>query len=118
MRPSKLTRERSELVVRYVRAGLTLNLAASGAGVAERTIYRWLAAGRQPGRRYARHRALLAAVEQARAEAEVDLVASMMRAARRGSWKAACWLLEREYPERWGPPGSRPLEASEASPWL
>jgi hypothetical protein len=59
--------------------------------------------GRRAGRPHARHRALLEAVQGARADAEASLVARMTLAAHRGSWRAACWLLEREYPERWGP---------------
>ena len=80
-RPSKLTPERAETIVQLVRVGLTVAVAARVAGVAECTVYRWLERGRQPGRRYTRHRALLAALQQARAE--------------------------REHPERWARPEDR-----------
>jgi hypothetical protein len=105
-------------MVGYVRAGLPLALAAPAAGVAERTVYRWLAHGRQSDRHHVLHRWLLAALEQARAEAEVDLVVAMRRAARRGSWKAAAWLLEREYPQRWGPPGKRVPRPSQCNEFI
>lgn len=106
-RPTKLTPARAHTVVSIVRGGLTIAVAARLAGVADRTVYRWLERGRQPGRRYAGHRELLAAVEHARADREIDLVARMTYAAARGHWRAAAWLLEREYPERWGRPEER-----------
>ena len=40
------------------------------------------------------------AVEQARAEAEASLVGRVQNAAQAGSWRAACWLPERRWPER------------------
>jgi hypothetical protein len=45
----------------------------------------------------------------AEATSEVRLVAQVARAAASGSWRAACWLLERKYPQRWGT-GSREPE--------
>jgi transposase len=113
-RPSKLNAERAHLITRVVRGGLTIPTAARLAGVSPRTVWRWLERGRQPGRRHARHRALLAAVERARAELETDLVARMTLAAARGQWKAAAWLLEREHFDRWGRPEDRLLAREEA----
>jgi class 3 adenylate cyclase len=33
---------------------------------------------------------------------EAALVASILKAAQRGSWQAAAWVLARQHPERWG----------------
>jgi hypothetical protein len=58
---------------------------------------RWLARGAWDGLL-----GKLEAVQAAQADAEASLVARMTLAAQRGSWRAAAWLLERKYPERWG----------------
>jgi hypothetical protein len=47
------------------------------------------------------HREFRVAVDQARAEAEAILVSRISKAAQAGSWRAACWLLERRNPEKW-----------------
>lgn len=48
-------------------------------------------------------------IETARAEGEVRGIATIARAATE-NWQAAAWLLERQYPERWGRPAVRPNE--------
>jgi hypothetical protein len=100
-RPTKLTQETEARLVAGVRAGLTLRLACELAGITPRTCQRWMASGR------AEHRQLREAVRHARAGCEADLVARTTLAAHRGSWRAAAWLLERQAPERWGPPAQR-----------
>jgi hypothetical protein len=97
-RPTKLTSETEARIVGGVRAGLTLTLACEVAGIAPRTLQRWMASPRPE------HRQLCQAVERARAGCEADLVARMTLAAHRGSWRASAWLLERLYPERWALP--------------
>lgn len=42
------------------------------------------------------------AVQAARADCGASLAARITLAAQRGSWRAAAWLLEHEYPDRWG----------------
>lgn len=103
-RPTKLTPEVQARLVAGIRHGLIDETAATVAGVTPRTLRGWLARGALPGRANAPHRALLAAVEGARAACEGDEVARILLASQRGSWRATAWLLERRYPERWGPP--------------
>lgn len=105
-RLTKLDADLTERVAAVVRAGNSL-LAATAVGIGERTLYRWLARGVRGGAANAPYRAFGTAVERARAEAEVILVARMSKAAAAGSWRAAAWLLERQYPDRWGPVGER-----------
>lgn len=102
-RPSKLTPEVQARLVAGIRHGLTHKTACAATGVAPRTFQTWIARGRLPGKANARHRHLVEAVERARAAREADLAARLLLAAQRGSWRAAAWLLERQYPERWGP---------------
>ena len=45
-------------------------------------------------------------LETARAEGEARGIATIAQAART-SWQAAAWLLERQYPDRWGRPAQR-----------
>lgn len=106
--PSKLTDDVREQIARVVRAGGTVELAASVASVSERTLARWMERGQYSGRRDAPYRALRDAVERAHAEHEGILVAQLSRAASKGSWRAAAWLLERRFPERWARTGERP----------
>jgi hypothetical protein len=90
-RPTKLTIEVQDRVVALIRAGNTVQVAAQAAGICRRTFHLWMARDDDP------YRAFRAAVEQARADAEASLVA---RAAR-GNWRAAAFLLEQRFPERW-----------------
>jgi transposase len=99
--PTKLDDDVHARIAAALRAGGTLELAPLATGVGERTLQRWLERGRRGGARNARQVAVLEAVERARAEAEVSLVATMQRQART-SWRAAAWILERRWPERWG----------------
>lgn len=106
---SKLTDDTRDTLARVIGAGGTYALAATVAGISERTLYAWLERG-DPARRRARdapHRDLRAAIDRARAQRESDLVLQMTRAAQRGSWRAAAWLLERRHPERWATPSQR-----------
>ncbi|WP_259312421.1 hypothetical protein [Capillimicrobium parvum] len=107
---ARLNEQVREQVARTVRAGGSLELAASIIDVTPRTIHGWMRRGERPGRSEAPYRALKEAVDQARAEHEAILTATVGKAATKGSWRAAAWLLERRYPERWG---RRPGEAED-----
>jgi hypothetical protein len=102
-RPSKLTPDTQDTIVFALRGGMTDDVAGGMAQISRRTLQAWLARGARPGRAHARYRAFRAAVDRARADCEASLVARMTLAAQRGDWKAAAWLLERAYPERWAP---------------
>jgi len=97
-RPSKLAAEVIEQIERLIAAGVSGAEAAAAAGVSRTSFYRWMAVG-----------ASCATGWSGRAESEAVLVVRIARAAERGSWRAAAWLLERRYPERWARPADRPL---------
>jgi transposase len=105
--PTKLTRAVERDIARLVRAGIPYPTAATLVGIGERTIYRWLERGHEPGRANAMHRRFRAVIERARAEAQFDIFSRMVLASQRGSWKAAAWLLERQYPDRYHLPTIR-----------
>ena len=103
-RPTKLTPEVEERVVRAIRAGNYPEVAAAHAGIHPATYYRWMergalagnAAEDEPFRRFRSE------VERALADAEAAAVALIGKAARDGDSRAATWLLERRFSERWG----------------
>jgi hypothetical protein len=105
-------------------SGNYANAAAVFAGISESTYYAWLERGRSvlesspvpaAERPYLE---FLQAVTRASAEAEVEAVALIRKAARDGDYLAALRFLERRYPERWGNrrrvehtvPGREPVE--------
>jgi hypothetical protein len=94
-RPTKLTPARREQILGAVRAGCYRGLAARTAGVAEATLYRWLADPRP------RYREFREAVERAAAEAEAEAVGQIVAAGRR-DWHAAHVWLQAHAPGIWG----------------
>jgi transposase len=99
--PSKLTPEVQDGVCRMIRAGQRLEVAAAVAGVSDRSVRSWMAKGELAGATNARYRAFRLAARQAEVDAEAILVTRVSKAAAAGSWRAAAWLLERRFPERW-----------------
>ena len=82
-----------------VAAGNYIKTAVAAAGVPRKTYDNWVVKAReQPDSVYAEFVDLL---EQARAQAEAANVRIITTAAAK-TWQAAAWLLERQYPERWG----------------
>ena len=125
-----LTDELRELIVRHLESGSSLEVAARAAGVARRTLQRWLAAGveaeaaaeqRELNEREQAYLDLREAAEEARARAQVRALATIQKAALDGSWQAAAWFLERVFPEEFSArrqrekgAGGRPLGATSA----
>ena len=104
-RPTKLTPELADRFVAMLKAGNYVTVAAHAAGLHRSTITVWLRRGQSQRVVDAPYREFRERVEQARAEGEVRNVAQIASAARE-SWQAAAWLLERQFPERWGRPSS------------
>lgn len=111
-RRSIISEEIIDRIVTAVRGGNYLDDSARYAGIGERTIFEWLAKGREaleaagddidlvpPDRQlYAR---LTQAVEKARSDAVVRNLTLIQRAAET-NWQAAAWYLERTNPRKWG----------------
>ncbi|HEU0194118.1 MAG TPA: hypothetical protein VFQ71_07955 [Gaiellales bacterium] len=96
-----LTAEMTDQLVAMLRAGNYINVACKAAGLPRRTYTEWMRRGRSGAPADALYRSFRKEVEQARAMGEVRHVAAIASAARK-SWQAAAWLLERQYPDRWG----------------
>jgi hypothetical protein len=91
-RPSKYTPTTVGKFCRAVAEGLPYKSDAAAAGISHETVCQWQ-------RQFPE---FSEAVQLALAKAEVALVRLIRRAAARGTWQAAAWLLERRYPEHWG----------------
>jgi hypothetical protein len=99
----ELDPEVADRLATMLRAGVHVGTAAEAVGISPRTFRLWMSRAHSGEPRDRPYRELRERVETARAEAELRLVAQVGRAASR-SWHAAAWLLERQYPERWGKP--------------
>jgi Transposase len=113
-RPTKLNDEVQERIVAEILAGGTHAEAATAGGINAATFYQWTARGAEkPTSVYGRFARAVAEAEAERERMappvpEGGLVRILEAAARNGSIRAAQWLLERQWPERWGPASARP----------
>jgi transposase len=100
-RPPKLqlTPEVQARIVQAVSAGSYLDTAASYAGVARSTMYRWLNRGRRDKKGV--YAEFAKAVHKAMADAEIRDITQIAKATE-ASWQASAWRLERKFPDRWG----------------
>lgn len=90
--------EKQERVIEATRKGLTRAICARLAGVAPSTLYKALREDAEFSQR----------VKTAQADGEQALIDTIRAAsAEPKHWTAAAWLLERRYPERYGPPKQR-----------
>ncbi len=97
---SKLTPELQDKIGRNIRLGMSLKNAALAAGISESTFYDWLSKGEQATRgRYAEFSEY---IKESKAIAEQRHVGIIVKAAVKGDWKAAQFILERRFPEDWG----------------
>lgn len=112
-----------ELICERVQMGATKKAAIGSSGCHEKQLYEWIAKG---------HRDIKAGKQSpysdfadrfARAEEhlEVGCVAEIRAAARnpqRPDWRANAWLLERRFPQVWGPPEQRVDVRSDGQPLI
>lgn len=105
---AQLTPEVAEQLLSLLRAGAHPTVACEAAGVDPAAFQRWMRRGTSSKDRPRDRpfRELRARVERARAEAEARAIAQVARAGG-DDWRAAAWLLERQYPERWSRPPTR-----------
>lgn len=105
-RPSLLTPELQDQIATMIRAGTSVTVACEAAGISRETFYQWLKRGESRAAKDAAHREFRERISSARAEAEARAVTIIATAARE-DWRAAAWLLERSFPERWGSSAER-----------
>jgi transposase len=94
-----LTSDRRRRLLDFLRGGVPLDTAARLVGVEDVDVRVWRNRSQLKVRGYA-----LFDDECRRAQAEGEaILLSRVTDAGKGNWRAATWLLERLYPERYGP---------------
>ena len=111
-RKGKYNPERVAALCRYIQMGLSNLAACNQCNINQDTYYQWLKV----------HPEFADAIKQAQERAEaVNL--SFIHEARKKSWVAAAWLLERRFPEKYSlirrhelsGPGGRPVPVAAAT---
>lgn len=98
-RPSKLTIDVVDRIVAAIKGGNFRYVAAMWAGVSQRTMHEWMAAGKaKPKGKFGDFRRRVLSAEK---EAEITAVNHIRRAAATDP-RHAEWWLERKFPQRWG----------------
>tara|TARA_Y100000114_G_scaffold63973_1_gene58599 strand:+ start:18 stop:470 length:453 start_codon:yes stop_codon:yes gene_type:complete len=94
-RPTRLTEETQRKICEAILLGCTYDIAASYAGISQRSLYEWLSRGRDgQGKKF---KDFYAAVKNAESMNAVRNLASIAQAAKDGNWTAAAWMLERRH---------------------
>lgn len=96
-------------LIAMLRAGNYIDVAVRAAGISRETFDAWMRRGLSKAAGARAFGELRERVERALAEGEVRGVAQIAQAAAE-NWQAAAWLLERQYPDRWGRPAVRQEE--------
>lgn len=107
-RPSKLDDLTAQRIYKAVERGLPRNTAAKLAMISPRTLYEWLARGRDGDPEYVQfaHR-----VKEAESKGE-DVVVGYLREHARTSVPACIFLLSRRNPKAWGEAGKAVADAA------
>jgi hypothetical protein len=84
-----------------VTLGATFELAAKYAGISAKTFERWRKA--MPTATTGPLAQLRERLQQAEGQAAVRWLAQIAQAAQQGEWRAAAFMLERRYPQAYGP---------------
>jgi hypothetical protein len=112
-RPTKLTKELTEEIAKYLRAGNYIETTAALVGINRDSIYEWLKRGaaeqerlmKNPRARIRKREQIFVefsdTVKKAQAQSEAMLVGLVGKAAEK-NWTAAAWRLERKFPDKWG----------------
>lgn len=98
-RPTKLTKQISEDVVKLMRAGNYFETAVAASGALVSTGRDWLIKGNKQKRGV--YKDFSTAVKEAEAFAEASGV-SRIRMYGGKTWQAEAWFLERRFPRKWG----------------
>lgn len=113
-RKSKLTPEIKDEFVRLISSGVYMRQACEFIGVAEQTVYNWMARGsnellrleNNPKSKVSKKEEpfveFFQAVKKADTQAEIRAV-TYWQAAIKDDWRAAREFLARRYPDRWSP---------------
>lgn len=96
--PAPYTPDIGKKILRVISTGNSRETAAASAGVKKSTLLHWLRMGATGIEPYA---SFSLACDQAEADAKIEAVDIIRRAAK-DDWHAAAWWLERSYPKEFG----------------
>lgn len=101
-RPSKLSRDITQIITQNLQLGMTLSDAAVLAGVCRSTIHRWRERGEKDAAdgRSTEYAAFCNDLLRAEIKGKQSLLA-VVRSAAKTDWKAARWLLQCKYPDEY-----------------
>lgn len=102
-RPTKMDAARSAKIVQLIRAGNYIETAAAAAGIASVTFREWMRVGARDAdaksdTEFARFASTIA---EAQGASEARIVVGISKASE-DDWRAGAFLLERQFPKRWG----------------
>jgi hypothetical protein len=100
-RPTKLTKELQDEIVKYLRLGNYVETVCAMVGINKTTFYDWMKQGARAERKSNKMAKFSNAVKQAMSTAEITDLAIIQQAAKK-QWQAAAWRLERRHPKKWG----------------
>jgi len=104
--PEAIDEQVTAKLARLLESGVAIEAAAARVGVARRTIYNWLERANEVDAP-AVYVEFAERIQRSRDACEADLVSRVAREAKE-DWRAAAWLLERLYPDRFARPSVRP----------
>lgn len=116
-RPEKINQSIIDKIVSAIRQGAYIETAAAYAGINKDTFYDWMKKGanekleRQKAlenkekrpKKYHLQVLFSDSIEKAMAESELFDLSVITQAAKKGTWQAAAWRLERKFPKKYGP---------------
>jgi len=98
-RPSYLTPAVTKEICLHISLGLTMNDAATLAGIEASTLMLWQAKGRDGDPKYVE---LFKSLQKAKATGKRNNL-GLIAAASHKDWKAAAWMMERQHPTEYAP---------------
>ena len=111
-RPSELTPEVEESLLKNIRAGVPIQTAAIAVGISRQTFHNWMKRGSDEAYRISKGEKLRASEEKffyffdtvmrAKEEAKAGHIAVVAKAGREGDWRASAWWLQRQFRDEFG----------------
>jgi len=106
-------------VTKLIKVGIPPVVAAQATGIAEGDFVEWMRKGQLSGSGHGNYRQFYEGVVKADADFEAGLIE---RIASAKDWKAAAWLAERRFPERYtrrpvGESADKKATAGDGDPW-
>ena len=98
-RPSKLTPEVKDKLVKAIAAGNYYEAACQFAGIDYRTFRNWMVAGEEA--KSGEYFQFFQSIKKAEAQAEIRMVQEWQKHVP-NNWQAIATFMERRYPDRWG----------------